>query len=236
MEAVRVIWDDGQPGTVIQRIALAGEASPLVVAFADGSRLRVPEDMLVAQADGTYHLRLDQIAPVNQVGAELVGDKPLVVPVVVEALTVEKRRVARGIVRVRTRVYSKVVEQEVEKQVGLRDETIHVQRRAVDRPVSVSDVNLFKERSFEMTEVHEEAVISKTARVIEEVVMGKEVAEKIETIRETLRRTDVQIEEVPGCGPWMSMWATSGATTPNVWRAAVSPRSGAAPPSAMATA
>jgi stress response protein YsnF len=127
-----------------------------------------------------------------------VGDKPLVVPVVVEALIVEKRRVARGIGRVRTRVYSKVVEREVEKQVGLRDETIHVQRRAVDRPVSVSDVSLFKERSFEMTEVHEEAVISKTARVIEEVVMGKEVAEKIETSRETLRRTDVQIEEVPG--------------------------------------
>jgi Domain of unknown function (DUF2382) len=49
-----------------------------------------------------------------------------------------------------------------------------------------------------MMDTREEAVISKMGRVIEEVVIGKEVAEKIETIRETLRRTDVQIEEVPG--------------------------------------
>jgi uncharacterized protein (TIGR02271 family) len=114
--------------------------------------------------------------------------------VVEEMLDVSKREVERG----RMRVYSKVVEREVEKQVGLRDETIRGQRRAVDRPVSISDADLFKERSFEMTEVDEEAVISKTAHVIEEVVIGKEVAEKIETSRETLRRTDVQIEEVPG--------------------------------------
>ena len=114
--------------------------------------------------------------------------------VVEEVLEVSTQQVERG----RMRVYSKVVEREVEKQVGLRDETIRVQRRPVDRAVSVSDPNVFKERSFEMTEVDEEAVVSKTARVIEEVVIDKDVAEKIETIRETLRRTDVQIEEVPG--------------------------------------
>ena len=49
-----------------------------------------------------------------------------------------------------------------------------------------------------MTEIDEEAVVNIRARVIEEVVIGKEVAEKIETIHQTLRRTDVEIEEVPG--------------------------------------
>jgi len=46
-----------------------------------------------------------------------------------------------------------------------------------------------------MTETREEAVLSKDARVIEEVVVGKETTERMETIRDTLRRTDVQVEE-----------------------------------------
>ena len=111
-----------------------------------------------------------------------------------EELEVGTRQVERG----RMRIYSKVSEREVERQVSLRDETIRVQRRPVSREVSVSDPDLFKERSYEITEVDEEAVVNIRARVIEEVVIGKEVAEKIETIHQTLRRTDVEVEEVPG--------------------------------------
>jgi uncharacterized protein (TIGR02271 family) len=117
-----------------------------------------------------------------------------VLEVVEEELEVGTQQVERG----RMRIYSKVSERAVERQVNLRDETIRVRRRPVSREVSVSDPDLFKERSYEMTEVDEEAVVHIRARVIEEVVIGKEVAEKIETIRETLRRTDVEIEEVPG--------------------------------------
>ena len=117
-----------------------------------------------------------------------------VLEVVEEELEVGTRQVERG----RMRIYSKVSEREVERQVSLRDETIRVRRRPVSREVPVSDPNLFKERSYEMTEVDEEAVVNIRARVIEEVVIDKEVAEKIETIHQTLRRTDVEIEEVPG--------------------------------------
>ena len=43
-----------------------------------------------------------------------------------------------------------------------------------------------------MTEVDEEAVVHIRVRVIKEVMIGKEVAEKIETIRETLSRDAVR--------------------------------------------
>ena len=74
------------------------------------------------------------------------------------------------------RVYSKVSEREVERQVSLRNKTIRVQRRPVSRAVSVSGTDLFKERLYELPEVDEEAVVNVRGRVIEEVVIGKAVA------------------------------------------------------------
>jgi len=54
----------------------------------------------------------------------------------------------------------------------------------------------FREGTLEVTERAEEAVVSKTARVVEEVVVGKQVEEHTETIRDTVRRTDVDVQEV----------------------------------------
>jgi uncharacterized protein (TIGR02271 family) len=115
-----------------------------------------------------------------------------VLEVVEEELQVGKEAVERG----RMRIYNVVTEREVTHDVGLRDETIRVQRRPVNRAVAINP-DLFKERSFEMIEMDEIAKVGKTARVVEEVSLGKEVAEKVQTIKETLRRQDVQIEEVP---------------------------------------
>jgi uncharacterized protein (TIGR02271 family) len=115
------------------------------------------------------------------------------IPVVEEQLRVGKRDVQRGGVRVR----SYVTERPVEEQVRLRDETIHVERRPVDRAVSAGE-DLFKERSIELTETDEEAVISKEARVVEEVVVRKDVQERVETVRDTVRRTDVDVQQLDG--------------------------------------
>ncbi|NJK38403.1 MAG: YsnF/AvaK domain-containing protein [Oscillatoriales cyanobacterium RM2_1_1] len=115
-----------------------------------------------------------------------------VIEVIEEDLEVGTEQVERG----RMRIYSVVTEREVQKDVTLRDETIKVQRRPVNRTVEARP-DLFQQRSFEMVEVDEIAKVSKTARVVEEVSLGKEVVDKIETIKETLRRQDVEIEEVP---------------------------------------
>jgi len=114
------------------------------------------------------------------------------IPVVEEELQVGKREVQRGGVR----VYSHVVERPVEENVQLREEHVRVQRTPVNRPASEADFQAFKEGSIELTESAEEAVISKQARVVEEVVVGKDVTERTEAVRDTVRRTDVEVEEV----------------------------------------
>jgi len=112
--------------------------------------------------------------------------------VVEESLRVGKREVERGGVRVR-RV---VTETPVTEQVTLRDETVHVDRRAVDRPLTGNADDLFTEQTFEFTEIDEEAVVAKEARVVEEVVIDKDVVEHTQTVQDTVRRTDVEIEEI----------------------------------------
>jgi uncharacterized protein (TIGR02271 family) len=114
-----------------------------------------------------------------------------VIEVIEEDLEVGKAAVERG----RMRIYNVVTERAVEANVGLKDETIRVTRRPVNRAVAIND-DLFKSRTYEMVEIDEVAQVAKTARVVEEVYLGKDVLEKTETIKDTLRRQDVEIEEV----------------------------------------
>jgi uncharacterized protein (TIGR02271 family) len=118
------------------------------------------------------------------------GEADVSIPVVEETLQVGTREVERGGVR----VYSHVTEQPVEQQVHLRDERVTVERRPVDRPASERDLAAFEEGTIEVTETHEEPVVRKQARVVEEVVIGKDVEEHTETVRDTVRRTEVDVE------------------------------------------
>jgi uncharacterized protein (TIGR02271 family) len=121
------------------------------------------------------------------------GSDEQVVPIVEEQLVVGKREVDRGGARVR----SYVTETPVHEQIKLRDEKINVQRRAVDRPLTDAD-DAFRERTIDMTATGEEAVVGKTARVVEEVVVSKTAGSHVEQIDDTVRRTDVEIEEDKG--------------------------------------
>ncbi len=115
-----------------------------------------------------------------------------VIPIAVEELSVGKRDVDSGGVR----VYRRVVEIPVEESVTLRDEHVSVERHAVDRPVTDADLALQGERTIELTETAEEAVVGKSARVVEEVLVGKEVSQHTETIHDTVRHTEVEVEQV----------------------------------------
>jgi uncharacterized protein (TIGR02271 family) len=114
------------------------------------------------------------------------------IPVVQEELKVGKREVQRGGVR----IYQRVVETPVTQTVGLREEHVNVERHPVDRPLSDADVNPFQETTIELREAAEEAVVEKTARVVEEVVVDKKVTQRQENIRDTVRRTEVEIEQL----------------------------------------
>jgi uncharacterized protein (TIGR02271 family) len=111
--------------------------------------------------------------------------------VVEEQLQVGKRAVQAGGVRVHTRV----IEKPVQEQVRLREERVHVERRPVDRPLTAAD-QPFKERVIEATETVEQPVVAKQARVVEEVNVRKDVNQRTETVRDTVRRTDVQVEQI----------------------------------------
>ena len=110
-----------------------------------------------------------------------------------EELSVGKRLVNRG----GTRVRRYVVEVPVEETVSLRSEHIEVERRPVTGAQAVSD-DSFRDRTISMTETDEEPTIAKHARVVEEVALRKEVSERNETIRDTVRREDIAVERTPG--------------------------------------
>ena len=120
----------------------------------------------------------------------LGSEREEVIPIVEENLVVGKRDVSRGGVRVR----SYVSETPVHEQIRLRNERVNVERRAVDLPLSAAEGDAFRERTVDMTATGEEAVVGKNARVVEEVVVSKTAEEHVETIDDTVRRTDVEID------------------------------------------
>jgi uncharacterized protein (TIGR02271 family) len=107
-----------------------------------------------------------------------------------EELKVGKREVERS----GARVSSRVVEEPVEEDITLREERVDVERRPVDRPASEKDLEAFEEGAVEFRERAEEPVVQKEAHVAEEVHVGKEVEERTETVRDTLRRVEVDVE------------------------------------------
>ena len=114
-----------------------------------------------------------------------------VIPIVEERLNVGKRSTEHGRVRIR----SYVVEKPVEEQVTLTSEHVHVDRRPVDRAVTAADEALFQERTIEAVERDEQAVVAKEARVVEEVGIQKDVEQRTETVSDTVRRTEVEIDD-----------------------------------------
>lgn len=123
--------------------------------------------------------------------AAAAGAADEVIPVVEERLTVGKRQVDRGGVRVR----AYTVETPVQESVDLRTERVEVERRPVGGSVADAE-SLFQERTLELSETAEEAVVGKSARVVEEVSLAKEVGQRTETIQDTVRRTEVEVERV----------------------------------------
>lgn len=112
--------------------------------------------------------------------------------VIKEDVEITKREIETGGVRLRSRI----VERPVEQTLRLREEKVTVERIPVDRPATTADFQNFKEGEIEMTEYAEVADVTKQARVVEEVKLNKEVNERTETINETARDTEVDVENV----------------------------------------
>jgi len=110
-----------------------------------------------------------------------------------EELSVGKRKVASGGARVTT----SVSERPVEETVTLREEEVEVERRPADRKLTPEEAEAaLQDKTVEMLGTGEEASVRKQARVGGEVALGKRVEEHKEKVKDTVRRSEVEVEEI----------------------------------------
>jgi uncharacterized protein (TIGR02271 family) len=146
---------------------------------------RAPENKVDAAAE--------IIERYESAGAEGAKEQGETVQEIEEELSVGKRKVATGGVRVTT----KVSEQPVEETVTLREERVEAERKPASRTLSAEEAEAaFEEKTVEMMGTSEQAEVSKQARVVGEVAVGKQVKEREETVKDTVRRTEVEVEKV----------------------------------------
>ena len=183
---------EGREDEIVAKIIRRGfdekEARGLAAAGSRGKTLvvaRVPDEQVDRAATIMDRYEASQ--------GESRFDREEKVPVIEEELSVGKRQVAAGGVRVTTTIS----ETPVEETVKLREEEVEVDRQAVDRKASADELDgAFEEKTLEMVETSEELEVGKEARVVEEVSLGKKVKEREETVRDKVRRTDVEVERL----------------------------------------
>jgi stress response protein YsnF len=127
--------------------------------------------------------------PAKPVTSDLGRDQ--VIRLAEEHLEVGKRLVEQGTTRIRRFVTEKAVEE----QVTLHEEHAEVVRRAITDPNYITDID-WADTMVEVRETAEEAVVSKSARVVEEVAVGKTGSDHVETVHDTVRRQQVEVEHL----------------------------------------
>ncbi|GEO18983.1 DUF2382 domain-containing protein [Microvirga aerophila] len=112
-----------------------------------------------------------------------------VIPLAEETLIVGKETVTSGTTTVRRFV----VETPVEQQVSLYDEKVIVERR---KPVTDAVTGeTLTELTIEMVETSEVPVVGKGVKVREEVVVRRERTRRVETVRDSVRRDEIEITQ-----------------------------------------
>jgi stress response protein YsnF len=152
----------------------------------------VPETRIdqIVEVMQRFEAEFDEEGQTNEEGRTEAGER---LPVVEEKLETRKRKVAQGGVRATSRVEKRPVE----TTVHLREEHVEADRRRVDRPLRPEEAETaFKNRTVEMTETAEELEVGKEARVVEEVRLTKSTEEHEQKVRDTVRRTEVDVERI----------------------------------------
>ena len=173
---------------------------------------RVPDDQVArVMSLLDVHQPLDVHAAAAKIGEKVpVEAKALVTPPIAkteakdpetlrlaeEQLNVGKRLFETGTTRIRRFV----TERPVEEQVSLHEEHAEVVRKAISEPSYVADID-WSDKAYEVTETAEQAVVSKSARVVEEVTLRKSGSDRVETVKDTVRRQQVEVEKSPSKTP-----------------------------------
>jgi uncharacterized protein (TIGR02271 family) len=184
------LWGTVVPGAP----PLDSNTAQVVVQTENGQQFLVPTELLVQQPDGSYSLPL-RLAELEHSGSEHRGhqDEPMVVPVLVEELDVQKRPVETGKVRI-----TKVVHEcETTVDEPLWHDDVAITRvpiqRVVEGPVPVREEN----GTTIISVVEEVLVVEKRWMLREEIHIRKQRIETHQPQRITLRSEEVQVERVP---------------------------------------
>jgi uncharacterized protein (TIGR02271 family) len=178
-------------GTLESLVVPDSDADRVLAAMKRRNTIPANSEERRAQERTTEERRVDDVAPGEKARGEAIGsrgletDEELRIPIVREELKVGKRAVQRGAVRVSVRA----VERPVSEEIHLRETHVEIERRPVDRAASEGD--MFRDQIIELSEEGEETVASKQVRVVEEIVIHKRVTDRTETVRDTLRATQV---------------------------------------------
>ena len=181
--------EDALVAEIVERGFGQGDARDYAEAVNRGKSLvaaRAPEDKVerIAAIMERYETSTGESSPHEQ--GETVQE-------IEEELSVGKRKVASGGVRVTT----SVSERPVEETVTLREEEVEVARRPADRKLKPEEAEAaFQDKTVEMLGTSEELEVGKEARVVGEVSLGKRVAEQEKTVKDTVRRSQVEVETI----------------------------------------
>jgi len=129
------------------------------------------------------------------VSDKLAGTHEEVLRLAEEQLEVGKRMVETG----KTRIRRFVTEREVSADVTLHEEHAELLRRAVTDRVNVGDID-WADRTIEVVETAEQALVNKTARIVEEVGLRVTGTDHVETVHDKVRRQQVEIERLDASG------------------------------------
>ena len=112
-----------------------------------------------------------------------------------EQLQIGKKMVETG----KTRVRRFTTEREVDQDVTLHEEHAEVLRKALSQPAELKDID-WADSTLEVVETKEQALVNKTARVVEEVSLRKKGDDHVETIHEKLRRQQAEVQQYDATG------------------------------------
>jgi Domain of unknown function (DUF2382) len=112
-----------------------------------------------------------------------------------EQIDVGKRVIQEGMTRIRRFV----TETPVEAQVTLHEEHARVVRRAISDPNYIRNLD-WTDKTVEITETAEEPVVTKSAHIAEEVVIQREGSDRVKTVKDKVRRQQVEVEHLEPVG------------------------------------
>jgi uncharacterized protein (TIGR02271 family) len=180
-------------GSAIVAVRVRGEEAPRVISLLDSQKPVDVRDR--AKAYGllgtTEAVKTTETVKPTATPTRL-AEREEVVRLAEERLNVGKRVIDSGFTRVRRFV----IEKPVEANVTLHEEHVEVMRRAISDPGYVKDID-WTDRMIEVPETDEEAVVDKSARIAEEVVIRKTGSDRVKTVRDTVRRQELEVERVP---------------------------------------